>query len=323
MAGCVFGQIIHRIIGQGFRIPAPVPEAGETPPGLGVQRQARRRADPDPVVGIHQQGAHVVGGQGRRVAVRMAQVDPGMVRQREDAHAAGPEALDELVPAEREGVQRDVAHPLEGADGIRFEAPAALVQPGHAFGEGADPDGAVRRLLDMGNVIVRQGAFRAVGPEDGPGLRAQVQTGQARLLRRDPEERLFQVRQHTVQLIGGQAVRALQKGPARDAVIAVQAFLRGHPHPVLRIDGEVDDETVGKTDILGGGKDGGQEQAQREKVSAHGMMVFAVQNKHFYDMSDHFDAVFREGLTNLYSEIEQIADLRSEINRVSLLLEFG
>ena len=253
----------------------------------------------------------------------MSEVDPRMIRQREDAHAAGPEALDELVAPELEGVKRDVAHPLEGADGIGFKAPAALVQPGHAPGEGTDPDGSVRRLLDMGDVVIRQGAFRAVGTEHGPGLRSQVQAGKARLLRRDPKERFVPVRQHAVQLVGRQAVRTLQEGPARDAVIAVQAFLRGHPHPVLRIDGNIDDETVGEPDVLTGGDGGSKEQTQGQKKSTHGKFVFTTQNKHFYDMSDHFGSPPQKDLTDLDSAIEQIADLTAWNKQITLLSEFG
>ena len=175
----------------------------------------------------------------------------------------------------------------------------------------------------MGDVVIRQGAFRAVGTEHGPGLRSQVQAGKARLLRRDPEERLLPVGQHTVQLVGRQAVRAFQERPPRDAVVAVQAFFRGHPDPVLRIDGDVDDESVGQTDLLAGRKGSGQDQTQEEKGSAHGKLVFTTQNKHFYDIPDQFGSPPHKGLTDLDSAIEQIADLRAWNKQITLPTEFG
>lgn len=190
-----------------------------------------------------------------------------MVRQREDTHTTCPKALDHLVATELERMQRDIPHPFKGLGGKTFEPAARLIQPGHAFGKSTDPDSSVRRLFDMGNIIIRQAVLLPVGTVYGKTFRPQIQARQASFLGGDPEQRIIPVRKHTVQRIGRQAFRRLQESPHGNAIVAIETFFCRHPDTVLCIHGYVNDKTVGQTHLLGRHNGGKRQNDQETKGS--------------------------------------------------------
>ena len=225
-------------------------EHGEIPPGHRVQGKAPARPDPKAVVAVYEQGTHLVRRQRMRVRRVVEQVIPGVIVEGQDADPGRPIAQDEPLREEGEGLERGVAVSREILGVVAGEGPRGRVQPIDARPEGADPDRAVRRLFQVGDVVVGELVLPLSGPVEDKGAGTLVIAGQAAFLERHPHPRLLAVRQDIVDQVDRESVRLLQEGARADPVETVESLFRGHPDQVVRIHGHGVDETVGQADLL-------------------------------------------------------------------------
>ena len=122
----------------------------------------------------------------------------------------------------------------------------------------------------MGNIIVGEEFRTLAGPIIYKGARLLVIAGQAAFLQGDPDRRGRAVREHVIDQVGRQSVGLLEEGAGPDAVETVQALLRSHPDQAVRVHGDIVDETVGQTDLLGLGHMRQQQQeGKKGKQSTH------------------------------------------------------
>ena len=240
----VLDEVIDRLVRQ---------IAGEGAPGGRVQGKAAGRADPEALVAVDEQGTDFVGRDRLRIGRIIPQVDAGVVVQGEDAEAGGIVAEEKPVRGLQESVERSVQIPGEIPGVVTGERPGRRIQPVDAGGEGAYPHGTVLPLFEVGDIIVGEEFRTLTGPIIYKGARLLVIAGQAAFLQGDPDRGGRTVGKYVIDQVARQSVGLLEEGAGPDAVETVQALLRSHPDQAVRVHGDIVDETVGQTDLLGRG----------------------------------------------------------------------